>query len=105
MEAKYSQITIGEALAIKIKEYYFNEVPWSPLLAFKIGGIHNQLKKACSRFYPEKDILGVLWVLASYSKADMDEALSLFDGKEATCKENQPNAISAHLMRSMGTEK
>jgi len=74
MEARYPEITAGEALAKRIKEFYFADKPW-PEVYMQIARIMSRLKPMAAKYMPDKDQIGQIHWLCRMSKQDMDEAL------------------------------
>ena len=70
------EIMAGEAIASKLKEFYFKDMEWSPNIAMQIGVKLAILKKIAKPFYPHLDIVGVLHELANYSQQDIQDAFT-----------------------------
>jgi len=70
------EITAGEAIALKLKGYYHPNDAWTPILAWNIGVLLRDIKRAAKKFYVDKDVIEILNFLKSYKKDDFDELLS-----------------------------
>lgn len=106
MECKYPDQTAGEAVATKIKRYYFDSIPWSPILAMQVGYKMATLVKLTRKYYPTYDSIGLLHKLGTYSKQDMDEVFELTTDKDVrSCSDhvNRQSGICEPLEHSTGS--
>ncbi len=91
------EIIAGEALASKLKDYFFFEEAWSPNLTFAVGRKMSELKRKARVFYPELDAIAFLHKLGSYTKKDMEEVFAM----EGICNENRVGNIGGLTISSM----
>lgn len=74
MEAKYQEITLGEASCTKIKQLYYPDTSWQAshkLVAIKFS----HLKMIMKKFYTDKTTIEILQELQRYSHKDIDDVL------------------------------
>jgi hypothetical protein len=95
----YPEIEFGRRISIKLKEFFFKDEAWTPKMLCVIIEKLNQLKEIAKPFYPEKDTVELVKMLADYSQQDIAEAFAM----EGVCNDdgNQPNGIGKLITRSM----
>lgn len=71
------EITVGDELAVRIKNVFYADVPWSMVLAKQIANKMKQLKKLGEVFYPELDILQRIRLIAQYDDKTLRESMDL----------------------------
>lgn len=81
-----NEIVAGETLAVKIKEYFYYEQPWSAILAFKIGHDMTHIKRVIKPLYPDYDAIRIYHELNAFSKEDLKGILDTNVEKSRTKK-------------------
>jgi hypothetical protein len=101
----------GEPLAKIIKEAFFNDVPWTPKIAFAVGHKMTEFKKMMRPMYKDVDDIQLLKVLSGLSaKEIVDIYADVTMTMEVICKEdqreltgNQQGHSGRHIMGYMET--
>lgn len=95
-------INVATLVANKLKCYLYEEEPWTPGLAFKIGYELAKLKKITRKFYPHCDEVQFLHELSAYTKQDVCDAFEMDNPtiKDDRCL-NQPSGIGSVIAHSM----
>lgn len=71
------EITAGERLATKVKEYFYPDIAWTPKLAWDVGVKMRDIKRAALKFYVDRDIISILHELSGFNKQDLEDLLTV----------------------------
>ncbi len=74
MATTIQEQSAGEQGAIKIKQFFYPDTPWTPKLAFHIGHLLGALKRQAKLYFPDQDVLYHCDMIASFTKDDMEDA-------------------------------
>lgn len=85
--ARLEQITLGEFICSKIKDIYFNEEPWSPILSDKVANKFTQLKCITRNLYKDKSEIDLLKHLCKFDRQSFVDCFEFYNGKEMIINE------------------
>jgi hypothetical protein len=74
-EAKFEEITLGEAVCITLRNIYHTDTPW-PACYQQVADKFTELKKIMRKFYADKSDLEILKELVRYSQDDIKDAFA-----------------------------
>jgi hypothetical protein len=100
--AAMPEVTIGDLLAIKIKNAIYPDEPWVKV-AFKIGYDMTAIKKLGRKYYPHMNEIELITTLSKYDEESIKEAYQLATEGKA-CEANLQGrtcATMAHCMEKV----
>lgn len=68
-------ITAGEQFARKVKETYWPDIPWSPIIAAAVGYKMTDIKQLTRKLYEGLNDVQFLHALGKYSAGDLLDVL------------------------------
>lgn len=76
MEAKYLEITLGQAICEKLRAIYFSNISW-PDCYKDVASKFTELKQRMRKFYTDKHDLDILKELIKYDTMDIEEVFNM----------------------------